>query len=44
MADEIQELLERNKSWAEKMEQEDPGFFCALNQATKTEVSMDRLF
>ena len=35
MADEIQELLERNKSWAEKMEREDPGFFTRLTKQQK---------
>lgn len=35
MADEIQELLERNKSWAKKIEQEDPGFFGRLTKQQK---------
>ena len=35
MADEIQELLERNKSWAKKIEQEDPGFFARLTKQQK---------
>ena len=35
MADEIQELLERNKAWAEKIEQEDPGFFARLTKQQK---------
>ncbi len=35
MADEIQELLERNKSWAKKIEQEDPGFFARSTKQQK---------
>ena len=35
MTDEIQELLDRNKSWAEKTELEDPGFFARLTKQQK---------
>ena len=35
MTDEIQELLDRNKSWAQKIEQEDPGFFARLTKQQK---------
>jgi carbonic anhydrase len=35
MKDEIQELLERNKSWAKKIEKENPGFFERLTKQQK---------
>jgi len=35
MTDEIQELLDRNKTWARKIEQEDPGFFARLTKQQK---------
>lgn len=35
MTDEIQELLARNKVWADKMEQDDPGFFARLTKQQK---------
>jgi carbonic anhydrase len=35
MADEIQELLNRNRSWAKKIEEEDPGFFARLTKQQK---------
>jgi carbonic anhydrase len=35
MSDEIQELLERNKSWAASVEQENPGFFKRLSEQQK---------
>ncbi|MFT7222191.1 MAG: carbonic anhydrase [Candidatus Azotimanducaceae bacterium] len=31
MTDEIQDLLSRNKQWAEKIEEDDPGFFARLS-------------
>lgn len=31
MTDEIQDLLSRNKQWAEKVEEDDPGFFARLS-------------
>ena len=41
MADEIQELLERNKSWAKKIEQEDPGFFARLTKQQISNIEWD---
>lgn len=35
MVDEIEELLARNKGWAEQMVEEDPGFFSRLSQQQK---------
>lgn len=32
MTDEILDLLERNRNWAEQVEQDDPGFFSRLKQ------------
>ena len=35
MADEIEELLKRNKAWAERIKQEDPEFFDRLSKQQK---------